>query len=435
MDQTRRLRESRMEGKDIMTRDEEMRGGPSSNLRGFRPPPPPPPPRFPLPDDGRPPFRGKPPHHVHRTYLDTWEGLTVVSDDYPDGTEPKGSTGKVSKKERFGDEEIVHMPWPTWPKQGPPVANHIDLEKNLPRATVTATSIEPKKILLKLRPRPLSSNRTATIVRKAITPELDRIIESELGNERVLDHKGFSQRVVEAAEGELFHDLKGGKGRVIGKALNVSTMQRLNIHAIQRDIVRVANEIHKFQLNPQSVSADGRKSHNSSRSSSRSSLESDPDWDGLKKVMNEYCGYPFLIYAIIDLKTLLMYGNLGQVWRDWRTIAEFAVKGPLEDPFILTTINELSMGLMKEEGIPLPDKLFVQPRLLSELLPGYARHHVMGVEKAARVIRLFCWSFGGGLSLIAPMLLMRLHHTLLTQLLTTGLSVMIFAGVIAALEG
>jgi len=131
------------------------------------------------------------------------------------------------------------------------------------------------------------------------------------------------------------------------------------------------------------------------------------------------------------LELLLIRLYLGQAWRDWRLIEDFAAKDPLEDPFILTTTNKLSMHLMKEAGM-VTNKVYTPKYTLSELLPGYSRHHVIGREKVARVIRLFYWGFGGGLSLIAPMLLMRLHRTLLTELLTTGVSVMIFAGIIAA---
>ncbi len=54
-------------------------------------------------------------------------------------------------------------------------------------------------------------------------------------------------------------------------------------------------------------------------------------------------------------------------------------------------------------------------------------------EKIANSIRLFSWAIGGGLSLIAPTLLMKLHSTLLTQLLTAGGSVLFFALGIASL--
>lgn len=113
-----------------------------------------------------------------------------------------------------------------------------------------------------------------------------------------------------------------------------------------------------------------------------------------------------------------------------------AVKDIRKDPFLLLTTNPLTKKLMEDEGMLLdPDGLFAPECEPNELLPGHGRHYAVEEAKVAKVIRLFCWSFGGGLSLIAPMLLMRLHRTLLTQLLTTGLSVMIFAGVIAAAAG
>lgn len=118
-------------------------------------------------------------------------------------------------------------------------------------------------------------------------------------------------------------------------------------------------------------------------------------------------------------------------------IEGFAEKKIGEDPFLLLTVNPLSKKLMEDEGIVSdhPDASLFPSRGTLEFLPGYPRHYTLGKAKAAKAIRLFCWGFGGGFSLIAPMLLMRLHRTLLTQLLTTGVSVIIFAAIVAAAAG
>jgi hypothetical protein len=69
------------------------------------------------------------------------------------------------------------------------------------------------------------------------------------------------------------------------------------------------------------------------------------------------------------------------------------------------------------------------------MLPSYPRHSKISKDKYAEINRRFWWGFGGGLALVGPMLIMRLHPTLLTQLLTTGLSVTAFALSVAVIFG
>jgi hypothetical protein len=85
---------------------------------------------------------------------------------------------------------------------------------------------------------------------------------------------------------------------------------------------------------------------------------------------------------------------------------------------------------MKEKGLlPAdPDNFPDDGGKSSSLLPGNPGHDALKSEQATKFIQLFCWGFGVGLSLIAPMLLIKLHNTLLTLLLTTGVSVIIFSG-------
>jgi hypothetical protein len=111
----------------------------------------------------------------------------------------------------------------------------------------------------------------------------------------------------------------------------------------------------------------------------------------------------------------------------------YAAKIMTEDPFKLLSVGgpkgELIEKLMKENGLPFDDSTTFSPKEneASSSLPGEGRHGAFRSERLAKTGLLFCWGLGGGLSLRAPMLLMRLHKTLLTQLLTTGISVMIFA--------
>ena len=96
-----------------------------------------------------------------------------------------------------------------------------------------------------------------------------------------------------------------------------------------------------------------------------------------------------------------------------------------EDPFKLLLAGpqgELTKKLVEASGFGLTDNGKFPPGdpKLSYVLPGSSRQSADRDEKIANSIRLFWWAIGGGLSLIAPMLLMRLHNTLLTQLLTAG---------------
>jgi len=112
-----------------------------------------------------------------------------------------------------------------------------------------------------------------------------------------------------------------------------------------------------------------------------------------------------------------------------------------EDPFRLLSTNLLYRKLMEDFDI-LPGEPFkpddFKPNWTvkdKSFLPAYPRHAAGRTEKINKTTKLFAWAAGGGLSLIGPMLLMRLHRTLLTQLLTTCLAVMAFGAIVALLAG
>lgn len=116
------------------------------------------------------------------------------------------------------------------------------------------------------------------------------------------------------------------------------------------------------------------------------------------------------------------------------------------DRFRITTHKELSAELMKEAGIFEIPMLFEgkvlpfhrrQPLDRDDLskLPGVARHAKLNEEKVQDIMQRFCWGIGGGLALVGPMLLMVLHKTLLTTLLTTSVSVVVFAFAVAVISG
>jgi hypothetical protein len=136
---------------------------------------------------------------------------------------------------------------------------------------------------------------------------------------------------------------------------------------------------------------------------------------------------------------------LGAAWRDWDMILQSAASAD-SDPFRITTHKELSAELMKEAGILSSPMLFegkqlpfrrMQPLDRDEpsKLPGVSRHAKQDEERVQDIVQRFCWGIGGGLALIGPMIVMVLHKTLLTTLLTTSVSVVIFAFVVAVVSG
>jgi len=135
---------------------------------------------------------------------------------------------------------------------------------------------------------------------------------------------------------------------------------------------------------------------------------------------------------------------LGTAWRDWDMILQ-STSTAEEDPFRITTHEELSAKLMEEAGILSGPMLFDHKRLPfrrmpsddwdKPKLPGVSRHDKKDEEKIQDIIQRFCWGIGGGLALIGPMLLMVLSKSLLTTLLTTSVSVVVFAFVIAMVSG
>jgi hypothetical protein len=62
---------------------------------------------------------------------------------------------------------------------------------------------------------------------------------------------------------------------------------------------------------------------------------------------------------------------------------------------------------------------------------GYRHHQDTNRQRFDRFVRRLLTALFGGLALIGPMLIMRLHPTLLTQLLTASLFILVFGCVLA----
>jgi hypothetical protein len=161
-----------------------------------------------------------------------------------------------------------------------------------------------------------SADYAAKVVYK--NDKLERI--NEKGQDPSKFNGEFSERAVRAALHEPLSVIRHG---TIGM-LNSSTMQRMNIHAIQRDLVHQAHEIVAFN--------DGFKN--------------EVDWTKIRELMRDYCRC-----LISDSIVISSYcgaaadmWDIGQAWRDWEIIEGFTESELGEDPFILLTTGPAVMA-------------------------------------------------------------------------------------------
>lgn len=114
-----------------------------------------------------------------------------------------------------------------------------------------------------------------------------------------------------------------------------------------------------------------------------------------------------------------------------------------KDCFEISTREALGFRLM-EEAYLLPDPRSRDYASLErhiqdgedynkrlDILPGYSRHEQTKRIRSERRLQRLRMGILGGLSLIAPMLIMVLHHDLLTTLMVASLATLLFAGALA----
>jgi hypothetical protein len=96
--------------------------------------------------------------------------------------------------------------------------------------------------------------------------------------------------------------------------------------------------------------------------------------------------------------------------RDWKFIKE-CTSHIEDDPFTLVATKKPSLKLIEDADMINDDNL-ERPKAehLWVMLPSYPRHSKISKDKYAEINRRFWWGFGGGLALVGPMLIMRLHH-------------------------
>lgn len=204
---------------------------------------------------------------------------------------------------------------------------------------------------------------------------------------------------------------------VTGFVVHLGTLERMNIHQLQKDILVVVDDI----VNGPAAEVN--------------MLE-------LRHLLTDYSKSTLLE------PTLLLIPNLtANAIRDYDFMTEKQVeslRNQDSDPFQITTRDLLSYQLMNETNvIPLStpehpvkvhrpkDRRFKEGQFYN-ILPGSSRGFLNARIDLAYFWERITMGLLGGLALIAPMLLMVLHKDLLTTLLTVSVSVILFAAALAA---
>lgn len=151
------------------------------------------------------------------------------------------------------------MPW------SPPKNQNVDIEKNQSKEEMAEVSAATKVPT----PKPQLSSGVEKAVRGASSKSTDdrakevfaaargqNYVEREVVRDNVLDDKEFSERVALVGGREMFYPNLDDEMWVV----NLSTLQRMNIHAIQKDLVHEVKKIRDLQIQtliPPSNDSDG----------------------------------------------------------------------------------------------------------------------------------------------------------------------------------
>jgi len=113
----------------------------------------------------------------------------------------------------------------------------------------------------------------------------------------------------------------------------------------------------------------------------------------------------------------------------------------INDPFKLCSSQARDHSLMEESGLMdkmpsrwralLPRRQVVPDDAEAPQLPGHARGHWKKTRDLRAVTERLMYGILGGLALVVPMLVMVLHNTVLTALLTVSVATILFAALCA----
>lgn len=115
--------------------------------------------------------------------------------------------------------------------------------------------------------------------RKSYQPRINEELRGDVEN--------FSQRVVTAAKPDLFIPLPNrNRTSVHNCEINLATLQRMNIHAIQRDLVHLASEIIRNDQMEMYPGPFGQVTR-------------------MRELMKEYCKYLYIFMTVSSLQCLV----------------------------------------------------------------------------------------------------------------------------------
>lgn len=225
----------------------------------------------------------------------------------------------------------------------------------------------------------------------------------------------FSKRVFEAGRDELLYRVYNTSTEQYKCVLNLATLQRMNLHVLQKEIVE---KVASIAENPSMI--EGRD---------------------LRNLMKEYCKCNFFSCLVEDLLsrrylnilTSILHG-LGETLRDWDLMQAKWTPDFEKDPFKLVTSKALDKKIIEEARIALPigRGLLQDPYdFYSPQLPGGSRGHVIQEKKTQLIAKRFGVALAGELALLAPVIIMAVRKTLLKSLLTVSVAVLLFCVAIA----
>ncbi|KFX96501.1 hypothetical protein V490_03316 [Pseudogymnoascus sp. VKM F-3557] len=204
---------------------------------------------------------------------------------------------------------------------------------------------------------------------------------------------GLPKTIADACLGELCYNIPGPKGMYF-PVINLVELQRLNIYALRKKLANKAIDI----IEEESLS--------------------DEHASNIKGPMSDYCN----------------------ALRDFDYMQQKVNHDIKRDPFYLMYSRWCDWEIMRPmvEGLYEPDdeRLLRIPRdHENPEMIGDARGWTRAQTRRASLIKRFWFGIVGGLSLIAPMLLILLHHDRVTALATASVATVLFATTMAFYNG
>jgi hypothetical protein len=200
--------------------------------------------------------------------------------------------------------------------------------------------------------------------------------------------------------------------------INLAGLQRLNLHALQKDLVDLVGNLIRTEI----VRPDQMAYLNNKMSA-------------YGKFMGEVVNtlHPALgcRLSVLEITNKICQITVSAL-RDWDFMVECKKRAADEDqrdPFILTTTKTLDLCLMKDAGLISTNMKFGEVPSDADLpdLPGFGRGSFNQYVETESAWKRFYTAILGSLALLAPMLLMVLHHDQTTSLATVCVSVVLFA--------